>query len=207
MCVCRAEASSGCYGNQPASLQTFPCCLAHSVVTKPSGKALSRCLWKPSKWAHYEKSRPRRKWLHAFSTYHHIHKGEENKTTSASERNGWEGGHWGMTIGVRWPQKMEVKKLPQLSTKVNPWLDKRLWLRPLTTCPTWLRTSTPSTADPWIDLSLEPHVFGIFQLILSPIHSCLHSFVNEKQHVQWKALAIKSQEAGLSSNAGAYGLT
>lgn len=96
-CVCRAEASSGCYGNQPASLQTFLCCLAHSMVMKPSGTALFQYLWKSSKWAHYKKKvEQKRKWLHTFSTYHHIHlllpKDEENKTISASERNGWEGG-------------------------------------------------------------------------------------------------------------------
>lgn len=93
-CVCRVEASRGCHGNQ---LQTFPAALIIRWLTKPSGEALSLYLWKPSKWAHYDKSRSK-KWLHTFSTHHHIHflslllpKGEENETTFASREMA--GGH------------------------------------------------------------------------------------------------------------------
>lgn len=95
VCAGLRQAAVAMETNQPHS-RLFPAALIIRWLMKPSGEALSLCLWKPSKWAHYDKSGSKRKWLHTFSTHPHIRflslllpKGEENKNTLASERNSW----------------------------------------------------------------------------------------------------------------------
>lgn len=52
----RVEASSGYHGNQPASLETFPWNLDHSVAEEVQGEVLSLYLQKSFKQAHYDES-------------------------------------------------------------------------------------------------------------------------------------------------------
>lgn len=178
--------------NQPHS-RLFPDAFTVQQLMKPCGEALSLYLWKPSKWAHYDESRLKRKWLQTLSLHRHIHllfwvlpKGAENKTIFASERNAWRASGFDKRGEVAPTHRRN--KPPQLSTIGNACRDKRLRLQGFTTYLAWLRTQ-PTRQILYL-ISSQNHILWDC-LLNSFIHSFIPSIV-----LEWEVPRYSGQSLG-----------